>query len=228
MHLSTHYYAISLGERESRLYECFRETAIDIRNQGFPVTGEPGRGEEALDRRLRAVDKQFAHHYAEERLNLVLVGEAGARKAFGAMTAHAECVIGEVDGDHSTTDERDMGQIVWPVVRRLMSGLGEMVLRELELAAGTDRLLTGIAAVSAFEHVQADTTLLVEDDYHVRGSVTGVGQSDGPSRDVDLQEGIDDAVDMVVESVMMAGGRVIFMKNDSLKDQERIAMILSW
>ena len=59
-------------------------------------------------------------------------------------------------------------------------------------------------------------TLLVEGDYHVRGSFLDLGSTTALSRDVDVADAMDDVVDVVVERVLAAGGHVVFMPDGSL------------
>ena len=47
------------------------------------------------------------------------------------------------------------------------------------------------------------------------------------SQEVDVREIVDDVVDAVIEGVLKIGGKVIFMRPDSLKKQKRIALIPS-
>jgi hypothetical protein len=108
-----------------------------------------------------------------------------------------------------------------------MAGLKETALRELEIAEKTQKLVVGLEAVGRCSDVQVGSTLLVEEDYHVRGSMKKMDQTLVVSRDVDVREVMDDVVDTIIERVLEIGGNVIFMNTGSLKRQKRIALILS-
>ena len=234
MRPSTHYYVLSLSEQHSNLYECFRDTLIDVHNQWFPVTSSTAderHGEIDEISRLRdllgAVERRFDRYYQEDPLHLIVVGEKRVRTLFESITAHRDAIAGFVDGDHTSTTLQDLGQIVWPIVKEAMTGLRETALRDVGLAAEAQRLIVGLEDVSLHSDVNAGSTLLVEEDYHVRGTFKRLGQTAILSTELDVRETMDDVVDVVIEKVLELGGRVIFMPTGSLKDQDRIALILA-
>jgi hypothetical protein len=108
-----------------------------------------------------------------------------------------------------------------------MSGLNDMALRELEIAEKTQRLVFGLQAVGRYSDVEVGSTLLVEEDYHVKGTMKKADETLVVSRDVDVREVMDDVVDTIIERVLGIGGSVVFMNAGSLKRQKRIALILS-
>ncbi|MBI4720645.1 MAG: hypothetical protein HY770_05400 [Chitinivibrionia bacterium] len=233
MHLSTHYYIISLSERSNALFEAFRDTIIDIRNGGFPV--EPPQApnsvdsivrEERLREVLRIVDRHFGDSYRQDPLRLVVVGEREMQDIFESVTAHRNAIIGRVEGDYSTTSLHDLGKITWPVVREAVSGLVDEAMRELEIATKARRAVCGLPAVSQLAIAGARGTLLVEDDYHMRGSIQRTPQSLEISREVDVMEEMDDAVDMVIEKVLESGGNVVFAPSGSLRTSKNIVLLL--
>jgi hypothetical protein len=232
--LSTHYYVISLSERSNALFEAFRDTVIDIRNGGFPVEVSPqtlGAGdtpdrEERLRDVLKTVDQYFGDCYRLDPLRLILVGEKNMLDLFTSVTSYRNVIVGRVEGDFSTTSLHDLGKIVWPVIREAVSGVFDDTLRDLEIAAGSQQTVCGLAAVSELAMAGVKATLVVEDDYHLRGSIQRTPQNLEISRDVDVMEEIDDAVDAVIEKILESGGNVVFMPNGALDKLDRIALLL--
>jgi hypothetical protein len=234
VHLSTHYYVLSLSERTNKLYECFRDTVIDVQNRGFPV--EPSapihsRADSAdpdgqLRDLLRDVDRKFAGYYQQEPLKLVVVGEERIQSVFESITVHGDVIIGRVDGDYTVTSPRDVGKIVWPVVKEAMSGFGANAMRDLEIATNANRVALGLDAVGRWAGVGEGSTLLVEEDYHVRGSIQKTDDTALISQDVDVREVVDDVVDAVIDQVLATAGNVLFVGPGSLKKLARIALIL--
>lgn len=230
MYPSTHYYVLSLSEKTNRLYECFRGTLIDVQNQGFPV--EPSTPihnqtdyEDRLRNLLRATDRRFSHYFQQEPLRLIVVGEKRVRSVFESVTEHQDIVIGSVEGDHTATSPRDLGQIVWPIVKEAISGRRSAALNELEVAEKAQKLIVGLEAVG--RHLDVGSRLFVEEDYQVKGTMRRADQTWMVSPEVDVREVIDDAVDTVIESVLAIGGSVVFMNTGSLMKQKRIALIMS-
>jgi len=212
------------------LFEAFRDSLITIENQGFPVVASSLASELTGDDRLRAlaraVDTCFDHYYAVDPLGLMLVGEEEMQAAFLSVTVHGAAVIGRIEGDHTATPVRDLGQIVWPVVKEAMSGAMDKAMRDLEEFLERGWTASGLEAVARVAHRRAGATLLVEDDYHVRGSVGGSGESPVISSSVDVREPIDDAVDAVIEMVLKSDGNVVFTPADSLRDHNRIVLLM--
>lgn len=232
MYLSTHYYVLSLSHRHNKLYECFRDSFNEIQNDTFPVNAPENPGSPSADTEdprlgelFAAVEREFAHHYQVDPLGLVIVGERPVRIAFESVSAHLESVIGTVEGDHTDTSARDLGQIVWPIVKEAMSGLAETALRELEIAENSQRLVSGLVDIGRCTEIGVGSTLLVEENYHLRGTLKRVDRDVTLSEEIDILEVMDDVVDTVIETVLKIGGKVVFMAAHSLKRQNGIALI---
>jgi len=227
---STHYYVLSLSEKRNALFEAFRDSLIEVENRGFPVIGKAGAsGTSPAERRLalaREVDERFGHYQTSEPLKLIVVGEPDMLAAFQAVTVHAEAMAGQVDGDHEAADVRDLGQIVWPVVKQAMSGVLNGALRELRDLAERGRVVAGLEAVARAVDGYHGPTLLVEDDYHVRGSIVDCTWPPAITSEVDIRSTIDDVVDLVIERVLLGEGEVLFVPPGSLDEWNHIVLLL--
>ncbi|NIM20498.1 MAG: hypothetical protein GTO51_09750 [Candidatus Latescibacteria bacterium] len=232
--MSTHYYVISLSEHENALYEAFRDDVIDIRNGGFPVevslrassAADSIDREERLREALRIVDQLFGDCYRHDPLGVVVTGKKELLDLFASVTAHRSVIVGRIEGDYSTTSLHDLGKIVWPIVKEAISGLLDEAMRDLEIAEKAGRTACGLDAVSQLAIAGVSATLIVEDDYHMRGSITRTSQSLEISQEVDVMEELDDAVDVVIEKVLESGGNVVFAPSGSLHRQGRIVLLL--
>ena len=234
MQAGPHYYVISLSKRGNAFHEAFRDTLIEIENGGFPVmpahAGDregPGDDGEWIRDALKAVDQCFAAYHRSEPLKLVLVGEETVLSTFSSLSRHLDAVVGRVVGDFSGTSLRDLGKIVWPLVKDAMSGLHGRAMRELEVASQQRRLVYGLDAVSKSIFVARGATLLVETGFHRRGSIYEEGDSLQLTDEVDVAATMDDIVDVVIERTVAAGGYVVFMPDEMLKALGRIALLLA-
>lgn len=232
MHLSTHYYVLSLSSGTSKLFEAFRDFLITVENQGFPVKmpAPPSKAvNTAMRNRLkelaRTVDECFDQYYRLDPLHLVVVGDKEMQSAFRSVTEHGAAVIGCVEGDHSATPARELGEIAWPVVKEAMSGVLDRAMRDLEDCSGRGHMVSGLEPVARVANKGVRATLLVEDDYHVRGRVDEAGETPVISPDVDVREAIDDVVDAVIEKILESGGNVVLMPPKSLSDWNRIVLL---
>ena len=234
MQLSIHYYVLSLTEQQSRLYEGFRDQLIDIQDTNFPYTFSIDAGtpleSDSRDTQLREffhqTDQRFTSYYDQDPLRLVVVGEKRNLAISSSMETCQDVLIGTIEGNYSMTSPHDLGKIVWPVVKEAIAGVNENAMRDLETAAGLNKIVSGINAVGKFVETEKAHTLYVEEDYRVRGSICKTDHSLIISKHVDLREVIDDVVDVIIEKVLKIGGTVIFVKSGSLMQHERIALIL--
>lgn len=226
MALSCHYYVLSLGLEASVLFEAFRDRLVDIRNQGFPVTRPPGPLEDgSLPDLARRIDGCLAHHHEPDPLGVVVVGSERLLSAFAAVTVHGPAVIGRVPGDHTATSARDLGRIVWPVVKTAMSGETERALRHLAAATAAGGAVPGLEAVAECVRTGIRGTLLVDEDLHVRGGLDRTGRLPAVTSMIDIRDVLDDVVDAVIEQALAAGGRVVFIPDGALAAYDRIAFL---
>ena len=103
--------------------------------------------------------------------------------------------------------------------------------KPLVLDAGSQKIRVvlvacGLAAVSRLAGRGARATLLVEEDYRMKGRLGGTSESPVISPDVDVRDVMDDAVDAVIEKVLASGGNVLFTPGGSLRDEKRIVLML--
>jgi hypothetical protein len=230
MYYSIHYYVLLLGKTSNKLFEGFRDTLIEIKSDCFPVdtptiTAKPKQQEKLLKEFYRDVDQFFAAFYNQDPLCLVLVGETMNRSIFRSVSVHNKDIIGGLEGNYEATSVHDLGQIVWPIVREALSGNRERALRELDEAVKTQKVVSGLDQVWRLANSETGSALLVEEDYHKKGSIVKTAQSWTIVEQVDIREVLDDVVDKVIEKVLKMGGTVVFLENGSLAANNRIALI---
>lgn len=218
--LGTHYYVLSLSEHTNRLYEAFRDSLIHIENTWFPMESSRSPSQSDLnDKELRVmlqrVDHHFAHYYTQDPLGVVVIGTSRDQAMFASLTAFADVIIGKTDGDHSATSTRDLGRIVWPVVKNVMANAGEKVERDLAAATRAHNVAVGIDAVVKSVDSGVGATFLVEDGYQV-----------APLKSSSLLDDVDNVVDVVIDKVLALGGNVIFVENGLLNKFQSAALIL--
>ncbi len=231
MQPSIHYYVLSLSENMSRLYEGFRDKLIDIDDGKFPQkrapVNNPDTNASKVEDFCRLTDQHFAHYFKQDPLRLVLIGERSTLAMFEALKMRQDILIGTVPGDYGATSIHDLGKIVWPVVKQAIAGMKKNTMRELAMAFRINKIVAGIDAVSLAVETESGSTLYVEEDYHVKGSIHKTDQSFMISKHIDISQVIDDVVDIIIEKALQTGGRVIFLDNGSLTQFGRIVLIRS-
>lgn len=234
MQLSIHYYVLSLGEKSCKLYEGFRDTLIEIENSGFPLgvptnlsfSAKPIQREKPLREFYEKADQLFATFYNQDPLYLVLVGETRNQSIFRLVSAHKKDIVGELKSNYENTSTHDLGQIVWPLLREALSGNRERALQDLDEAVNVKKVVSGLEKVWQMSNSSEGSTLLVEEDYRMKGSLVKTDHSWLILEQVDIRELFDDVVDRIIEKVLKMCGTVIFLDSGSLAAHQRIALIL--
>ncbi len=234
MTLSIHYYILSLSGTTNRLYEGFRDELIDIQNTEFPFYAPghntPNAGKPQTESELRdfffATDIHFAHYYEQDPLRLMVVGQSDYLNIFNSLTQHKDVIMGAVEGDFSNTSPHDLGKIVWPIVKLAMAGAMDNALKAIEDAEVLKTIITGIDAVWNSAENSPGATLYVEDDYHLKRGVSRLNNSQIFSKPGNLWDIFNDAVDIIIENILITGGSVVFLDGGSMTKQQRIALIL--
>jgi hypothetical protein len=236
MQLSIHYYVLSLNDQTCRLYEGFRDKLIDIQDTNFPVNSAmmdaqnpttPNSKDSPLKDFFHQVDQRFTFYYRQDPLRLVVVGKLSNLAVFKTVTTHPDAILGAIKGDYTATSSHDLGMIVWPVVKEAIAGANGNAMHDLAEAARLKTIVSGIEAIGQAMKTETNSTLYVEEDYHVRGALHITDHSLIVSKHVNLWDVIDDVVDVIIERVLKLGGTVIFLKSESLKKFKKIALIPS-
>lgn len=225
MLVGTHYYVLSLGADSAVLYEAFRDHLILMENRGFPVV-RTGPGTQDTRAHLRTVDRCLATHFDNQPLGLVLAGDPDQVHAFESESRHAGAIVGRLYADCAGMRIRDLGQVVWPIVKDELSGLLADARRQLEASARNGHDRPGLDSVAAAVTAGARGRLLVENGFHVRGSLSGTGAGARISPEVDIRDTDDDAVDAVIDRVRAMGDQVVFMPAGALRDLGRVVFLL--
>jgi hypothetical protein len=235
MRLSIHYYVLSLSDDSCKLYEGFRDVLITIENGDFPsvpihnknIRQDIAHMKDPIKRFYRHVDESFAKYFNQDSLKLILMGQKANQSIYRTVSAHDSDIIGTVNGEFIETSLFDLGQIVWPVVRDALSGDRERALQDMDSAIASGNIAAGLEQVWYLANSQTGCTLLVEDDYHVKGSVMKTDKKLMIMEYVDIMEVFDDVVDAIIEKVLENDGHVIFMDSGSLAKFQQIALIHS-
>ena len=235
MKVSIHYYILLLSENTGRLFEGFRDMLIEIVDGDFPVNGKMYQSypEESLPTEAhlkllyKKIESSYSKFWVQDPLKLVLIGKERNRTIFQSVSTHTKDIIGVVEGDYTNTSRHDLGQIVWPGVREVLSGNREKALLELKEATAAQKVVSGIDEVWRSANSVMASALFVEDDYQVKGNILKTNGAYIINENVDIMEVFDDVIDSTIEKVLEMGGTVIFLDNGSLTEHQRIALIHS-
>ena len=237
------YWVLALSEQPARLFEGTRDTLLEVRDGGFPLSHEgpgateplppiAGRKAAYLDERhrqfFRQVDSAFAPFLRDDPLPLVLAGVERHLAYFGYVTRHGDRLLATLTGSHDKTSPHELAKLVWPLVRERLAERRHAVLDELEAAAGARRSASTVEEAWRLGREGRVETVIVEEDFHHPARPGADGLTLEPADDATAPDVIDDAVDEIVEAVLARGGRAVFVDNGRLAAHGRIATILRY
>jgi hypothetical protein len=240
------YLVLVLSEKPTRLYHAFRDQLEEITTGGFPMEHNAqggsaplpgGRGVNASAIRdarhrqfFRTVDDALTNLEMEDPLPIVVVGVDRYQAFFREVSRHRDRICGSVIGSHDSTTAPELAKLAWPQVRQWLNDERVRVIEDLDAAAGSARLADTLDDVWRAAHEGRVRTLVVEDNYKQPGVLRDEeGLTLEPVDAVtDEPNHIDDAIDDVIETVLLFGGDVTFVPDGSLDNYKRVAAILRY
>lgn len=234
------YWVVALSEQPTRLYEGTRETLVEVTEHGFPMTmGRSGgeRGAQAgrlnegayrdeLHRQFfRDIVNGVAEVRKEDELPVALVGVQRYLSFFTELMPDKEAIVARVEGNHDKSTAHQIGQLVWPEVKKGLDARRQQALDELGAAVGARRFVSTISDIWQYAHDGRGELLVVEEGFYFPARMEDNGRRIVAADDATAPDVIDDAVDEIIEAVLLKGGRVAFVDDGDLKDHQRIALV---
>ncbi|MBN2387529.1 MAG: hypothetical protein JXB85_10960 [Anaerolineales bacterium] len=238
------YWTLVLSEKPTRLYEGTREDLIEIQQDGFPLTHEGPGGAQSLPggfgikksayrdeyhrQFFRKVDAALKPFLADDPLPLAVVGVDRFLSFYQEVTDHKDSILTTLAGSHDKTSARELGKLVWPLVKTNLAENRKQVLAELDQAIGERKNVSTVGEVWRMAKEGRGRLLLVEQDFHYPAHVDESGLHIRPADDPAAPGVLGDAVDEIIEAVLTTQGRVVFMENGQLDAQQHITLILRY
>jgi hypothetical protein len=242
MNRTNRYWVVALSEQPSRLFEATRETLVEVNDFDFPMElGRKGgeRGAQAV--RMSQGAYRDEHHRKffrdvvdgvvaarqEDNLPVVVVGVDRYIAFFRELFPQSEAIIATVNGNYDHATAHEIGEVVWPQVKDAFMNKRNDVLDELGTAVGARQFVSTVGEVWEYAHDGRGSVLVVEDNfkYPARISEDGRRITKVEQEEIEAPDVVDDAVDEIIEAVMLQGGRVEFVDDGTLSDHRGIALI---
>lgn len=184
--------------------------------------------DEKLRPYMTRIDQALSKYLTQEGLRVVLVGVDKKISHFLKFSKNEDKVLGVVHGNYDYAPPQNIAELVWPIVQNKMQEEKEALLADLQESVGRNLYVGGIVAVwkAAFEG--RVRTLLIEENYQVRGLVLDEGYSLGleiPDNYNGSGRIAEDAVDDLIELVISKAGNVVFVEDGKLSNHQQLAAI---
>ncbi|MFO7564703.1 MAG: hypothetical protein R6X02_18815 [Enhygromyxa sp.] len=240
---SGRYRVLVLSEKPTRLYDGARETLEEHVGDGFPrvhqgpggATALPGGAginpasvrQEAHMEFFRQIDAALGQLLADDPTPVVVVGVQRYLGYYNKLTSHGDRIIATVEGSHDKTPAPELGKLVWPRVEEQLRAAAQARIAELDAAEGAGRLASGVAQAWRAAAEGRGAHLIVEQDYHVPGTLDSDGLTLTLVDDATAPGVIDDVVDELIELVIAKGGEVTIVEG-GLDKHQRVALMLRY
>lgn len=243
MNRSPRYWVLALSEQPTRLFEGVRETLVEVRAGGFPLTHIGPGGAAALPKLIdkskyedehhqqffRRVDQALTPFVKADPLPILVVGVERWLSHFQSVTSQ-KGIAATLTGNHDQTPAHDLGKLAWPVMAEALSAKRQRALAALDAAVGARRFASGLGEVWRRASEGRGDLLLVEQDYHQAARLdAATNQLHLVDEAPDGAEGVlADAVDDAIELVLAKQGEVVFVDDGALDAHQRIALTLRY
>ncbi len=236
---ATHYYILDLSLFRARLLSCFREQAIEITDNGFPLQSEftelelnptdfSREKEKQIKEFFNKVDKLFLSNYNGEPTRLVLAGVQKNLALYREVADAKDIIFEQLEGNHEAMSAHDLGKKAWEVVREKTRKERHSALNELQRALSAKKLASGISDVWRLANEGRIGTLVAEQEFHIPAGLEENNTLVLDTSNLPENKIMPDAVDEVAEIVMEKGGKVVFVDDGTLGNHHKIAAILRY
>lgn len=238
------YWALVLSEKPTRLFEGTRDTLVEVTEGGFPFTHEGPGGIQALPggfgikksayrdeyhrQFFRQIESGLKLFMADDPLPIAVVGVDRFLAFFNEVTDYKGSIVTTLKGSHDKTSPYELAKLVWPLVKDALYERRQFGLKQLDTAKGERKLASSIDEVWRMASDGRGETLFVEEDFHYPARLDKTGRYITMADDATAPDVIDDAVDEIIETVLIKKGQVVFMEPGQLREYQHIALVLRY
>jgi release factor family 3 len=233
---STRYRVLVLSDRRARLFEGWGTDLDEVIDGEFPVdvdapmhTGAPHRDLPVHERAdgahrfvYRTVDRLLNARTAHDPLPIVVVAPERDLAYYDDVSAHERLIVARVPGNHTYAGAHAIGALVAPHVERALVERHNATVGAIDRAAGQHRVELGPEAIWDTAIAGRGELLVVEDGFRYPARVVD-GRLVPPDGTHDRFV-VDDAVDEMIEAVLLHGGDAVIVEPGQLGDYAPIAL----
>lgn len=184
------------------------------------------RKEILLDKFIQHADNNLSSLLRELGLPVFILGTERVLGHFKKMTVNSRHIVGFVHGNYEDATINELQHVIKPQVHEWEKKKQSQLFEQLESAMSAKKLAIGVRQVWQASSQKNTRLLVVEKEYIMaaeHGAEPGIIY---PKEQVSLNSfHIKDAVDDIIEKVLLNGGDVEFVENGSLRNYEHIALI---
>ena len=239
LHRTPRHLVLALNSGAARLFDCIGDSLLPALTDDFPLTAKrrdssvrgradrPGRTADAAGEAdfYRDVDDALGAYLRLHPAPLVLVGDPRATATFQRMSRNCQRLAGSVRGNLVNAPAPELSDRIRLVLADYLRGRQDEALQLVARRAGSGRVASGMPAAWTAAQCGVPEMLVVDESLYFPARLSVDGITLTPADDREGPDVIDDAVDELVELVLLRGGWITFASEGSLDDREGVALV---
>ena len=229
LHRTPRHVLLLLGAGEARLFEGVGGTLTPAADASFPLASDrpsrsEGRRQGAPDREfLRSVDRALTAYLGDHPAPLVLAGPPRVLATYRGMSRNLGRLAGTITGNRGNAPLTVLQERIRPVLDAYLHSRQDEALELLERRSRSGRVVSGIRAAWTSAGAERPEMLAVEDGLSLPGRLSDDGEL-VPTTDLHRHDVLDDAVDELIERVLVRGGWVALVDDGALSAHDGVAL----
>jgi hypothetical protein len=182
-----------------------------------------------LEKFLQHIDKSLENILNAYHLPLFVLAPPRVLGHFKKVSKHQNHVIEFIHGNFDKSSLQELKEIMEPHIEAWKKKHQADVIEQLDDAASQKKLVVGIRNVWREAMLLKGHLLVVEKDFmYAAQHAAKADQIYKPTEPINQLLYVKDAVDDVIEKVLLSGGDVEFVDNDVIKSYHHIALVLNY
>jgi len=179
-----------------------------------------------LDKFMRHMDEGLSIILKAYPLPVFVMGPERVAGHFKALTKNDQHIIQYIHGNFEKANETALREVMTPYLADWRKVQEKVILKEMDKAHHANKLITGIEEVWSAASHRNGKLLIVEKDYSCCAGLAGdTDKIQVENNNTDRPFYIKDAVDDIIEKILLNGGEVEFVENEVLSENGHIALI---
>lgn len=237
LHRTPRHLVLAINSADARLFDAAGDT-LQPAVSAFPLhsdrpTGSNGRGRADRPARdtgsdgldfYRRVDAALGTYTRLHPAPLVLVGDDRATAAFQRVSSNCARLAGTVRGNLNHAATTDLAARIRTVLDDYLHRRQGEALSLINQRSNADRVASGMPAAWLAARTTRPEMLAVDEALYYPARLSDDGDTLTPAEDVEHPDVIDDAVDELIELVLIRGGWIAFTTSGALDHHHGVAL----
>ncbi len=239
LHRTPRHLVLALNSGHARLFDAAGESLLPALTTAFPMHADrtadaPSRGRADRPSRTtgageldfyRRVDAALGTYLRLHPAPLVLVGDERATAAFRRVSTNCARLAGTVRGNLTNADTGRLTTRIRTVLDAYLHRRQDEALALIGQRAAAGRVASGMPAAWLAARTQRPEMLVVDETLYYPARLSDDGDTLVPAPDVEHPDVMDDAVDELIELVLVRGGWIAFTDPGALDRHHGVALV---